>query len=84
MENFIYNEMMVHVPVCTSKDPKNVLIISENASNLEKEMQKHNEISSTTISAGIESIRDEKDNSYDVVICEAKADAAIKEALGIK
>ena len=41
MKEFIYNEMMVHVPVCTSKDPKNVLIISDNANGLENEMQKH-------------------------------------------
>ena len=28
MKSFIYPEMMVHVPLCTNKTPKNVLIIS--------------------------------------------------------
>ena len=77
MKNFIYNEMMVHVPVCTSKDPKNVLIISDNASALENEMQKHSEIPSVSIASGIEALRDEDENNYDVVICEADTDAAI-------
>lgn len=77
MKNFIYNEMMVHVPVCTSKDPKNVLIISDNSSSLEKEMKKHVEIPSKSIGSGIEAIREETDNNYDVVILESGSDAAI-------
>lgn len=77
MKNFIYNEMMVHVPVCTSKDPQNVLIISDDAANLEKEMGKHNAIAHKSVACGIESLRDETDASYDVVICESSTDAAI-------
>lgn len=77
MKEFIYNEMMVHVPVCTSKDPKNVLIISDNSEELEVEMKKHNEIGYKTIGCGIESLREEGDTSYDVVICEADTDPAI-------
>lgn len=77
MKNFIYNEMMVHVPVCTSKDPKNVLILSDNASSLEDEIKKHDEIKSKSMACGIESIREESDDSYEVVICEATHDAAI-------
>ena len=77
MKNFIYNEMMVHVPVCTSKDPKNVLIISNDSADFEKEMQKHTEISSKNIATSIEALRNEADDGYDVVICEADSDAAI-------
>lgn len=77
MKNFIYNEMMVHVPVCTSKDPKNVLIISDNAGELENEMKKHNAIDSKSIACGLDSIREETDASYDVVICECGEDAAV-------
>lgn len=77
MKEFIYNEMMVHVPVCTSKEPQNVLIISDNASNLENEMKKHTEISFKSISCGVEALRDEADASYDVVVCESDNDAAI-------
>lgn len=77
MKNFIYNEMMVHVPVCTNKDPKNVLIISDNSLDLEKEMKKHVEVSSKSIAGGVKALREELDNSYDVVVCETKSDAAI-------
>jgi len=77
MKKFIYNEMMVHVPVCTSKDPQNVLIISDNSSSLEKEMQKHNAIAYKSVACGIESLREETDASYDVVICESATDAAV-------
>lgn len=77
MENFIYNEMMVHVPVCTSKVPENVLIISNNGAPLETEMKKHDEIGYKTIACGLESIREEADAAYDVVICEAGEDAAM-------
>jgi spermidine synthase len=77
MKNFIYNEMMVHVPVCTSKDPKNVLIISDNASELEAEISKHNEITSKTIACGVDAIRDEDDATYDVVVAESAEDAAV-------
>ena len=77
MKEFIYNEMMVHVPVCTSKDPQNVLIISDNSEKLENEMQKHTAIAHKSVTCGIESLREVADASYDVVICESDTDAAI-------
>jgi len=77
MKNFIYNEMMVHVPVCTSKEPQNVLIISDDSESLEKEMQKHDGIDSKTVACGIDALREEADASYDVVISESNNDAAI-------
>ncbi len=77
MKKFIYNEMMVHVPVCTSKAPQNVLIISNAADDLANEMKKHDQIGSKTISATIEALRDEADATYDTVISEAGSDAAV-------
>ncbi|MDQ7045770.1 MAG: spermidine synthase [Sulfurimonas sp.] len=77
MKNFIYNEMMVHVPVCTSKDPKNVLIVSDSSTDLAVEMGKHTEIAHKCVACSIDSFRDEADASYDVVICEADTDAAV-------
>ncbi|WP_321777152.1 spermidine synthase [Sulfurimonas sp.] len=77
MKEFIYPEMMVHVPVCTSKNPQNVLIISDNASRLEAEMKKHDEINYKVISCCVDAIRDEVDSSVDVVICEKYDDSAI-------
>jgi len=77
MREFIYPEMMVHVPVCTNKVPENVLIISDNAELLSNEMAKHNEIASKVILCSLDALRNEEDNSADVVICEMSADAAV-------
>ncbi len=77
MKEFIYPEMMVHVPVCTSKTPENVLIISDAAELLSGEMSKHNDIDSSVIGANLDALRDAKENSADVVICELDADAAV-------
>ncbi|MBL0709016.1 MAG: spermidine synthase [Sulfurimonas sp.] len=77
MKEFIYPEMMVHVPVCTSKDPQNVLIISDNSKRLELEMSKHSEIKYKVIACSIDAIREEEDDSVDVVICEKYDDSAL-------
>ena len=77
MKEFIYPEMMVHVPVCTNKTPENVLIISDNADLLSEEMQKHADIASKVIGCNLDALRNEADASYDVVICEMSADAAV-------
>jgi len=76
MKNFIYNEMMVHVPLCTSKDPKKVLIMSDNASDLVSEVAKHSEIECEVISPTLDALREAKDAEYDVIIAEFDADAA--------
>jgi spermidine synthase len=76
MKNFIYNEMMVHVPLCTSKDPKKVLIISDNASDFETEVAKHTDIQADAIGANLDALRGAKDAEYDVIISELDADAA--------
>lgn len=76
MKKFIYNEMMVHVPLCTSKDPKNVLVIS-NGTSLEEEVKKHRAIDVKTIGCGLDPIRDEADSTYDVVVCECGEDVAV-------
>jgi spermidine synthase len=77
MKSFIYPEMMVHVPLCTNKNPENVLIISDDANLLSKEVEKHNEISSNVVACSLDSLRDLSDTSYDVVVCEMKGDSAV-------
>ena len=77
MKEFIYNEMMVHVPLCTNKEPKNVLIISDNATALENEVKKHDDISFTTLACGIDEISKVQNTTYDIVICEDNVDAFI-------
>jgi len=75
MKEFIYNEMMVHVPLCTNKNPQNVLIVSENADAMVKEIQKHTDIECKVIASNLDALRDEEDKSYDVVISEMDADS---------
>ena len=77
MREFIYPEMMVHVPVCTNKTPESVLIISDNADLLTAEMQKHTGIDSKVMACSLDALRNEPDASADVVICEMSADAAV-------
>jgi len=77
MKEFIYPEMMVHVPVCTNKVPENVLIISDDASLLSQEMQKHSDIDSNVISCNLDALRDQADASADVIVCEMSGDAAV-------
>ncbi len=77
MKKFIYNEMMVHIPLCTNKKPKNILIISDNATGLEDEIKKHTVIDFKTIPATLDALREETDSTYDVVICEMDGDAAV-------
>jgi len=70
MKEFIYSEMMVHIPLCSNKNPQNILIISDDADAMGKEVCKHDGIGYKTISLNIDSLRDEADTSYDVVISE--------------
>jgi len=77
MKDFIYNEMMVHVGVCTNKNPQNVLIISDNADALSSEVQKHDSIASKSIATNMNALRDLEDGAFDVVISEMDADAAV-------
>jgi spermidine synthase len=76
MKEFIYNEMMVHVALCTNKAPENILLISNNASGMENEVAKHDGINCDVISADITSLRGVEDGKYDVVISEMDSDAA--------
>ena len=77
MKDFIYNEMMVHTALCTNKNPENVLIVSDNAVGLVTEVEKHDDISCDVISANINTLRNAKDEAYDVIISEMDLDAAV-------
>jgi spermidine synthase len=76
MKNFIYNEMMVHVALCTNKDPKSVLFISNDADGMVSEVARHEGMSADVIAANIEALRGVGDAVYDVVISEMQSDAA--------
>ncbi len=77
MKNFIINEMMVHVPLCTHKDPKKVLILSNDAKKFEDEVAKHSGIKYEVKAASLDALRGAEDASYDVVVSEIDADASV-------
>ena len=76
MKEFIYPEMMVHVPVCTSKEANDILIISDNAGLLSAEAAKHNSANAKVITCTLNDISALDDNAYDVIISEMASDAA--------
>lgn len=77
MKSFIYPEMIVHVPLCTNKNPKNVLIVSNNAELLCNEMKKYQDVNFEVIECTMDELRKEADNSYDVVISEMYGDSVV-------
>ena len=40
--NYAFNEMMVHVPLCSHKEPKNILVVGEVDNDFKTELNKHN------------------------------------------
>nr|WP_321267187.1 spermidine synthase [uncultured Sulfurimonas sp.] len=77
MKKFIYSEMLVHVPMCTNKNPQNVLIVSDNVDQLAKEMLKYRDINTQAIECSLDAIRNLEDAKFDIVICEMNSDAAL-------
>lgn len=77
MKPFIYPEMMVHVPLCTNKNPQNVLVISDDAKPFIDELNRHSEVEVKEIETSMDALRNEADASYDVLISEMADDAAV-------
>ncbi|SKB80362.1 spermidine synthase [Malaciobacter marinus] len=64
-DNQAFNEMMVHVPLCTHKEPENILVIGETSPELKKELEKH----PFNIEFGDEALLNSKDEkNIDVII----------------
>ncbi len=78
MKTFIYPEMMVHVPLCTHKEPQQVLIVSDDAAALEHEVARHHDIAAKSVAAAgvLDALRSEADQSADVILLEGTTDAA--------
>ncbi len=79
MSNFSHDEMMVHVPLCTHKNPKKILVISDTFESLMRELERYNNIDVKAVQAlrALEALRLEADAVYDIVIFEAQSDAAM-------
>ena len=73
-KEFIYNEMMVHVPVCSHKAPKNLLLISNNADGMQKELARHIGLEVTV--GGLDAIANAQDGAYDIVLIDSTAEIA--------
>ena len=82
MKDFIYPEMMVHVPLCTHKEPQNILILSDDAMKLQLEIARHENMKATTMPASIDALRNANDNAFDIVLSEISCDAAVIAHLG--
>ncbi|MDQ1264072.1 MAG: spermidine synthase [Campylobacterota bacterium] len=76
MRDFIYTEMMIHVPMCTSKEPQEILIISNKAELLQVEAAKYADVRSKVVQCSLNEISSLNDASFDVVISEMPSDAA--------
>ncbi len=75
MKENIYKELMVHIPICTHKEPKNILLISDDAVGMIDEVAKYGSMDATAIGSGdIDTLRDMQDATFDVVISEAAID----------
>jgi spermidine synthase len=79
MKSFIYPEMMVHVPLCSHKNPQSVLLISDNATLFDGELARYRDCSVTTIKASdaSDAICNLEDNTFDVVLSEGSSDAVL-------
>ena len=65
-----YNEMLVHIPLCSHKTPENILIVSDDTAGINAETARHDDMNFTLLatSKGDSMISDAADDSFDVVI----------------
>ena len=59
--NTIYNEMMIHIPLCTHKEAKKVLVVGEVKGNFKEEIAKHTAVVTYSDELNIE-------GEFDVII----------------
>ncbi len=62
--------MLIHVPLCSHKEPQNVLIITDDAAGTAAETARHEDMNFTTLAVakGHDMISDAADDSFDVII----------------
>jgi spermidine synthase len=80
MKTFIYPEMMVHVSMCTHKNPTSVLVASEKSELLQGELARYRGIVSEVVGSDdlLGSLRDCADKSIDVAMIDViTSDSAV-------
>ena len=70
-KEFIYNEMMAHIPVCSHKAPKSLLLISNAPEGIKTELERHKGLNVTV--GGLDSIASGEDTSFDIVLIDSSA-----------
>lgn len=70
-KEFIYNEMMTHIPVCSHKSPKNILLISNAPEGMQAELARHAGMNVTT--GALDAIANGEDAAYDIVLIDSAA-----------
>lgn len=67
-DEMISAEMLVHVPMCTHKDPKKILVLANNK-EIETQLQKYKNLTCTFVFKDfLKEVESLKEASYDVVI----------------
>jgi len=70
-KEFIYNEMLTHIPVCSHKAPKTVLLVSNAPEGMQTELARHAGLNVTT--GALDAIANGEDNAYDIVLIDSTA-----------
>ena len=70
-KEFIYNEMMAHIPVCSHKSPKSLLLISNAPEGIQTELARHIGLDVTV--GALDSIANGEDAAYDIVLIDSTA-----------
>jgi len=66
-DNNAFNEMMVHLPLCTHKEASNVLIIGTNNEDMKNQAAKHNKVSNIEF-GDVSLLTSKNEKNIDVVI----------------
>lgn len=76
MKTFIYPEMMVHVPMCTHKNPHTVMVVSDHCDVLKGELARYRGIETNCVDANdlLGSLRSVADKSADVLLLDTLSD----------
>jgi len=77
MQKRNYNELFVHVAMCTHKTAKDVLLISNKAAPLLEELAKYKNTNIKTLKTELDELQNEQDELYDIVLCEAEPTKAM-------
>ncbi|MDD5717603.1 MAG: spermidine synthase [Sulfuricurvum sp.] len=80
MKTFIYPEMMVHIPMCTHKNPASVVVASEDNTLLIEELGRYRDLQTTFMGSEnlLEPLRNVADKSVDIAMIDAvQSDGAV-------